>query len=368
MSQRDLTERLALTLTDLAYETWNFGDSVAFEALIEASDVLGDERWAAFAHGWSRSWATRALPRRRLDCTAPGRAMVHLAERSHDDRLLAATVELAHYLTTRPRLRGVYETWEHSPLMHPYGPAVLDDAYSALVDNSPAGVFLDCLHFDPPFFAAVARATGSESFAREAVEQALGYVAALQTPDGLFQHFVLRDHEGTFGPGWGRGQGWAILGMLEVLDEFDGMPAEIVEPHTEALERIAEAVADLIAAMLRLQRADGHWFAVVNDVESGDEFSTAAFMGAGFLQALARGAVHAGTEASVERAALSAVDAVRRGILEDGTLAEVSAAVMACTEPSHYAHVPRGFRVPWGQGPALLALTAQHAWDQRNGS
>lgn len=367
-SQRELTERLALTLRDLSYETWNFGDSVAFEALIEASDVLADERWAAFAHGWSRAWATRALPRRRLDCTAPGRAMVHLAERAHDDRLLGATVELAEYLVTRPRLHGVYETWEHSPLMHPYGPAVLDEAGSALVEDPPAGVFLDCLHFDPPFFAAVGRATGSRRFAQEALDQALGYISVLQGPDGLFQHFVLRNHPGTFGPGWGRGQGWALLGLLDVLAEFDGMPAELREPHTEALERITVAVADLIAAMLRLQRADGHWFAVVDNVDSGEEFSTAAFMAAGFFPALTRGAVHAGTEAAVERAALSAVDAVSHGVLEDGTLAEVSAAVMACTEPSHYAHVPRGFRVPWGQGPALLALTAQYAWDQRTGS
>lgn len=368
MTDRELTERLALSLTDLGYETWNFGDSVAFEALIEASDVLADERWAAFAHGWSRAWATRALPRRRLDCTAPGLAMVHLAERTQDKRLLDAAVELAQYLVERPRLMGVYETWEHSPLMRPYGPAVLDEAADALVDDAPPGVFLDCLHFDPPFFAAVGRATGSDTFTREAVEQALGYISALQTPDGLFQHFVLRDHPGTFGPGWGRGQGWALLGLLDVLAEFDGMPAELREPHAEALERITASAADLVAAMLALQRADGHWYAVVDNVESGEEFSTAAFMAAGFLRALGRGAVHSGTEASVERAALSAVDAVRQGILEDGTLAQVSAAVMACTEPSHYAHVPRGFRVPWGQGPALLALTAQHSWDQRNGA
>jgi unsaturated rhamnogalacturonyl hydrolase len=43
----------------------------------------------------------------------------------------------------------------------------------------------------------------------------------------------------------------------------------------------------------------------------------------------------------------------------EATLAGVSAAVMACTEPTHYAHVPRGFDVPWGQGPLVLALSEQ---------
>lgn len=363
---RLLIARLARSLTDLPYETWNFGDSVAFEALLAASEVLGDERWAAFAHGWSRAWATRAQPYRRLDCTAPGWAMVHLAERAGDDTLLTAAVELAEYLISRPRLLGVYETWERSPLMHPYGPADLDDAGAAMVADPPPGVFLDCLHFDPPFFAAVSRASGEARFADEAVEQALGYITGLQRPDGLFQHFLLKGQPGTFGPGWGRGQGWALLGMLDVLDEFDAMPGVLREPRTAALEQIAAAVSALVAGMLDLQRPDGHWYAVVDDEHSGNEFSTAAFMAAGFLRALGRGAVQPGTERSVERAARSAVEAVRRGILEDGTLAEVSAAVMACTEASHYAHVPRGYRVPWGQGPALLALVGLETWERRS--
>ncbi len=34
----------------------------------------------------------------------------------------------------------------------------------------------------------------------------------------------------------------------------------------------------------------------------------------------------------------------------------LTAAVRACTQRSHYAFVPRGFFVPWGQGPAVPAL------------
>jgi unsaturated rhamnogalacturonyl hydrolase len=47
-------------------------------------------------------------------------------------------------------------------------------------------------------------------------------------------------------------------------------------------------------------------------------------------------------------------------------LANVSAAVMACTEPTHYDNVPKGFNVPWGQGPALLAPVEQlgHDWQE----
>jgi len=34
----------------------------------------------------------------------------------------------------------------------------------------------------------------------------------------------------------------------------------------------------------------------------------------------------------------------------------VTAAVMASTRKSHYEFTPRGFSVPWGQGPVALAI------------
>ncbi len=112
-----MLKTVADTLPKLGYETWSFGDSVAFEAMLAASDALGDPSYARFAHGFARAWATRALPHRRLDCTAPGRAMVELSRRYGDNRLKEALVALADYLLSRPRIGGVFTTWEHSPLV-----------------------------------------------------------------------------------------------------------------------------------------------------------------------------------------------------------------------------------------------------------
>lgn len=358
-SDVDLIKLLSRTLVELPYETWNFGDSVAFDALLAASDHLAQERWAAFAHGWARSWATRAQPYRRSDNTAPGLALVQLATRFDDSILMEAVVGLAEYLLSRPKLHGIYETSEHAPLMQPYGPSTLSPADAALLVDPPGGAFVDCLHFDPPFFAALARATGSERYAAEAIEQALAYIALLQRGDGLFEHFVVRGREARYGPGWGRGQGWALLGMLDVLDEFDHVPAAMRHEHADGLAQIRLAVETLIAGQIGYQRADGHWFAVVDDPDSGEEYSTAGFMATGFFRALERGAV---SGPDIECAAAAAAEAVRGSINANGTVAEISAAVMACTDASHYANVPRGFRVPWGQGPALLALIAAARW------
>lgn len=358
MTHTERIRRLAETLCELPYETWNFGDSVAFEALIEATEALGEPQWAAFARGWARAWATRALPYRELDCTAPGWAIVHLGEQFGDPRLIEAAVGLADELVSRPQLLGLFRTWRHSPLMHPYGPASLPPEQAALVADPPPGSFLDCLHFDPPFLTALGRVAGRPDLLRTGVEQALAYVRVLQRPDGLFDHFILDGRPGTFGPGWGRGQGWALLGLLDTIEEIEAVPES---PLRSEAAQLRDAAAALIAAMLPLQRADGHWPAVVDVPSSGIESSTAAFMAAGFFRAASLGVIDS---PEAIQSAHRAVGAVLASLDEHGGLRDVSAAVMACTEPTHYEHVPRGFTVPWGQGPALLALSWADRWEE----
>lgn len=343
-----LAEMVADRLINAQFTTWNFGDSVAFDALIRASEVLGEQRWERFAHGWGRAWATRSTPFVRLDCTVPGHALVHLAVKFGDDQLLATCAELADYLMQRPLLYGIYETWEQAPLIAPYGEVVLDEHSAQLAASPPAGVFVDCLHFDPPYLVALGLSTGIDRYVDAGLEQALAYVRLLQTPSGLFDHFALAGEQGTFGPGWGRGQGWAILGLLDVLEAIDGAPAYRAEK-----EVLAAAAGRLIDGMVPLQRADGHWSAVVSNAESGDEFSTAAFMASAFDRAVRLGIRDTAAVRESRRRARSAILA---SLDADGQLREVSAAVYASTEPTHYANVPRGYVVPWGQGPALLAL------------
>ena len=347
----DLLRTVAATLPELAYETWNFGDSVAFEAMCKASAVLHDPSYARFAHGWARCWATRALPYRRLDCTAPGYAMVQLCDQYRDSRLLASLVSLADYLLSRPRLHGVFITWDASPLVQPYGTTPLDPRGAVLLASPPPGVFIDCLHFDPPFLVALGALTDTARYWQEGIEQALGYVELLQAESGLFDHFLLSGEPGTFAPGWGRGQGWALLGIIDVLEIANRLA--LTQDTNTAMSRLAAAAAKQIAAMVRLQRSDGHWYAVVDRPDSGDEYSTTAFMAYGISRALRLGIV---SGAGPVEAAARAQDAVEAAIASDGVLRCVSAAVMASTEPSHYYHVPIDFVVPWGQGPAVLAL------------
>ncbi|WP_158866388.1 glycoside hydrolase family 88 protein [Leifsonia sp. AG29] len=340
---------LADALTSLPFATWNFGDSIAFEALLRTSEGTGDERWASFIQGWGRAWATRSEPFVRLDATVPGRALVQVAERYGDFRLLAQLRALADYLLSRPKIRGVYELWQSAPLIAPYGSGPLSDRDAAFLARPPACVCVDALHFDPPFLVALGTATDEFRYVDEGIDQAARFVDTLQRSDGLFDHFLLAGVEGTFGSGWGRGQGWALLGLLDVIETYPvGYESARVTPLREATVRLVEA-------MVGLQRPDGHWPVVVTDPGSGDEYSTTAFMIAGFSRAARLGLVD---RAVVRDALQRATAAFVRSFDRDLALRNVSAAVYASTVPEHYAHVPVGYVVPWGQGPALMA-----AWE-----
>jgi unsaturated rhamnogalacturonyl hydrolase len=352
--------RAAERLLRYPFEAWFYGDSIGFEGLLAASELLGDDRYRTFAYGFLRGWAARDEPRRPDDNTAPGLVLCELARVMGDVGLAAAAERLAAHLAGRRRVRGVGVTFEDArrSLRPPYGPAALPPGEEALLADPGAAVYVDCLHFDPPFYASLAHLEPDGGWAARAIAEAQGYGELLRDPaSGLYAHFWLERTGRAYAPGWGRGQGWALLGLLDVLT---ASPAG--EPGCDGLAVAAEA---LIEAMLRSQRPDGGWHAVVTARESGDETSTAAFMAVAFRRAARLGLADA---ADLGRGAERAWLATLAALAPDGLLSGVSAAVYSSTQPLHYHHVPRGFDVPWGQGPLLVAaLEAARARPGTNG-
>jgi unsaturated rhamnogalacturonyl hydrolase len=337
-------ERAAERLLRHPYRCWFYGDSIGFEGLFAASDLLGSERFSSFAHGFFRAWAARAEPYGPFDNTAPGHAMCICCERTGDELVLGAAERLALHLASRPRVEGVFASFERTPLREPYGGVTLPPDERALLDDPGPGVFVDCLHFDPGFFVHLGGLLADAELVALGVEQALGYARLLQDEEtGLLYHFRLERTGRRYVLGWSRGQGWALLGFLDVLER---LPAGAERTQLESsLRRLAEG-------LLSLQRDDGHWHAVAQDPDSGDESSTAAFAAAGFLRGIRLGVLDRGRFAP---AAEHAWNAAWAAVDESGLLTGVSAAVWASTAPGHYRHVPRGFDVPWGQGPLLAA-------------
>ena len=325
------------------FRVWHYGESVGLEGLLRLGALLDEPRYDAWVHGLLRGWAARRRPFAEIDNTLPGKVLCELADRHGDDLLLEAALDAAGHLASRRMLRGVALAFEEAPLRIPFGGEPLAPTDGALIADPGPGVFVDPLHFDPPFLVQLGVLSGSAELTDAGAKQAQALVDLLQDRSGVFWHFFLERSGERYGLGWGRGQGWALLGLVDVLE---GLSAS--HPLRESLRGALARLADALRAS---QRDDGSWYAVISDPDSGPESSTAAFVAAGLSRAVVEGLLGA----EYLEPARSAWAATARRVRPDGVLDGVSANVWACTVPSHYANVPLGAVVPWGQGPLLLA-------------
>jgi unsaturated rhamnogalacturonyl hydrolase len=354
-AQRQLFQRVAERLQQHEFKGWFYGDSVGFEGLLAAGDLVGRSTWQDFSHGFFRAWATRREPWQPDDNTAPGHVMCEIVARTGDEVLLRAVIDLAEHLYARRRVRGAAITFEDTlrALRQPYGGPPLDADQQALMRDPGAGIWLDCMHFDAPFYAHLAKLGGGAVWAERAVDEILAYKDLLFDAGlGLYNHYWLEKTERSYIRGWGRGQGWALLGLLDVAEHA----GKAVRRHDE----VAGNAQALAAAMLKWQLPDGNWWAMVHEPESGPESSTAAFMAGAFYRGIRLGLLPASEfRAPADRA----YDAMLANLDADGNLQGVSAAVYAALTQEHYWHVPRGYIVPWGQGPVLTAALARRRVD-----
>ena len=97
------------------------------------------------------------------------------------------------------------------------------------------------------------------------------YAVRLQREDGLFIHGVDGPHA------WGRGNGFAALGLTEALTYMEGALAE--------RDAILASYQRLMEALLPLQTADGAWRNVLDQPTAYPELTVTAIM----LTAMARG-------------------------------------------------------------------------------
>jgi unsaturated rhamnogalacturonyl hydrolase len=354
-AQRHLFRLVAEKLHEHDFKGWFYGDSVGFEGLVAAGDLLGDTKYQDFSQGFFRAWATRMEPFQLDDNTAPGLVMCEIVRRTGDEVLHKAVVKLAEHLYARRRVRGVAITFEDTlrALRQPYGGVPLDAEQQKFMEDPGAGTWLDCMHFDPPFYAHLGAIGAGAEWSQRAVDEILGYCDLLFDPDlGLYNHYWLEKTDRSYIRGWGRGQGWGLLGLIDVAEYADRTPSRYGE--------VVRRARDLAEAMRKWQLPDGNWWAMVHEPESGPESSTAAFMACAFYRGVSLGILPAET---FRPAADKAYDAMLANLDENGNLQGVSAAVYAALVQGHYWHVPRGYIVPWGQGPVLTAALARQRVD-----
>lgn len=310
------------------YRVWGFGEAIALRGLLRAGDALGDPAPMGFVHGILRSWLGRGVARSDEDHVGAGRELLELHRRSAD----------AQFLEAARRLAALNAGFPQGPCGARY--------HRSDTPGWRGQIWVDCMDVDGPFLAALARTTGEAAYFDQAVDELLGYARALQSEGGLLSHGFERDC-GPNGQLWARGQGWALMGLVDTL---------ILLPREHAgWPELQQRLVALIDALGTVQDEGGLWHTVVDRPESYLESTLAAMAAYALREGFAHGVLDASAYGDIEAKARAAM---HREIAADGALQRVSDATPVGAL-AMYASRPFGV-FPWGQGPLLLALCQEN--------
>lgn len=303
---------------------WGFGEAIALRGLIAASDALGDPSLYGHVLGLMRGWLGRGVAKSNEDHVAPGRELLAVWEREGDPAMLDAARALA-------ALNASFAQGAHGARCHrPDTPGWRHQ------------IWVDCMDVDGPFLARLAQATGEDRYFDQAAAELLGYARTLQDETGgLLRH----GHEkwaGRNGAYWARGNGWALLGLVETL--------EVLPAGHPAASELRDRLASLLEAIAHHQDETGLFHTILTDTDTYLETSLAAMIAASLPGGIGHGLIDPKHRAMVDRARA----AVLAHVDGEGALSLVSDATPV-GEPHVYATRPFGV-FPWGQGPLLLML------------
>ena len=194
-------------------------------------------RSASCTESCAAGWGA-ALRARNEDHVGAGRELLELHRRTGDDQFLEAARKLAALNASFPAgpngeryHRGDTPGWRWQ-------------------------IWVDCMDVDGPFLAALAHATGEDRYFDQAVGELLGYARTLQADSGLLFHGFERDC-GRNGELWARGNGWALMGLVDTL---------VLLPRSHpAWPELQQRTVALVDALALAQHPSGLWHTVVND-------------------------------------------------------------------------------------------------------
>lgn len=319
-----LLARAAAATARWNFRMWGFGEAIALRGLIAASDALADPSLYDRVAGLMRGWIGRGAVRNNEDHVAPGRELLMVWEREGDPAMLEAARALA-------ALNASFARGEHGARCHrPDTPGWRHQ------------IWVDCMDIDGPFLARLAVATGEDRYFDQAASELLGYARTLQDErGGLLRH----GHEkwaGRNGAYWARGNGWALMGLVETLEVLPDSHASVPE--------LRDRLASLVDALAALQDESGLFHTILTDPATYLETTLAAMLAASLPVGIEHGLVAGKRQSMIDRARA----AVLAHVGEDGALGLVSDATPV---GEHHVYATRPFGIfPWGQGPLLLML------------
>jgi rhamnogalacturonyl hydrolase YesR len=171
--------------------------------------------------------------------------------------------------------------------------------------------------------ARVGAATKDPKYGAAAGRLLTSYAESLQRPDGIFIHALEGPHA------WGRGNGFALLGVTEALTY---LPATWPDRA-----RVLEIYRKHVRALVTFQSEDGSWRQVVDEPTSYRELTVTAMTVAAIARGVRLGFLDRSTyQGAIDRGWTAVVARVN----EDGTVRDVCSGTGAGPSKEYYLNRP----------------------------
>lgn len=316
------------------FSVWFWGDAITFDGLVEASVILGDERFIEHCTHYLNRWLEESPSW--TDALAPGDALIRIGELKEDAAFLNGAQRLEEWFTHRvPRLHGGKGPQFFRPDWFQYRQYV----------------WVDSLYHVPSFYARFGNVTDRSELYTRSMDTWDTHCEVLSMDGTPILHHSCNTANGhQRGFGWGRGNGWALLGAV---DTWEQLPEDFARR-----EKLKHQFQELGDALLEIQDESGFWRTLLTHQDAYLESSTASIYGAAFYKGLRLGILDQRFKEAADRAFRAALTRLN----PDGGFFGVSTNTMAQTihqdEYAVYKSLPTEVNV-WGQG-GMLRLLAEH--------
>lgn len=221
-------------------------------------------------------------------------------------------------------LAGALAFFDAAALNKNAGAGAVAQRVAAFISEAPAGTYRLATHWTDDMFmvSAVISRAGNAEWSSGLNTMLTSYATKLQRPDGLFIHAVDGPHA------WGRGNGFALLGVTEALTHI---------PNPSSAPALLGIYRTHVAALAKHQSDDGSWRQVIDEPTSYRELTSTAMIVAALSRGVARGWIDGATYRPIIDRGWKAVAA---RVLPDGTVRDVCSGTGAGPTKEYYLNRP----------------------------
>ena len=341
------------------FNDWSYSMGVVLAAMLQVTEVTGDTTFQdytfknfdfIFTHlPYFRKQAAqfgpqnlgygRMIEMRELDhCGAIGAALIKTNAKKPDPRYREGIdLAAAHILTKQLRL---------------------PDGTLARPRPVKLALWIDDAYMSIPFLAQMGQATGDARYFDDAARQVVGMSARLfNSENGLFDHSWFADMDDDARFYWGRGGGWMMMAMAELLSVMPGS-------HPDR-PKVLEIFRRGARGAVETQGSAGLWHQLLDRTDSYLETSASAM----FTFAIARGVNRGWLPVSYAPVAQSGWRALEARIRPDGQIEGICVGTTAAYDAVYYYNRPTELKAMQGYGPTLMAgaevITMLRSFDVR---